>query len=325
MYQSKLNLIDTEVAIKEGKTIFEQHLAENLNLLRVSAPLFLEANTGLNDDLNGIEHPVSFSCADQQIEIVQSLAKWKRMALYRYELQAAQGLYTDMNAVRPCESLDELHSLYVDQWDWEKVIRLEDRNLDKLKEVVYRIYDALKKTEESVNHLFPILQNKLPKEIVFVHTQELEDMFPHMTPKQREYEITKCHKAVFLIGIGGKLNSGIPHDGRAPDYDDWTLNGDILLYHEVLDCALEISSMGIRVDAFAMENQLAICKVEERKELDFHKMVLNNVLPLSIGGGIGQSRLSMFLLEKVHIGEVQVSVWPKNIIKECAYKRIFLL
>lgn len=325
MYQSKLNLIDTEKAIKSIKTVFEAGLVENLNLLRVSAPLFLRSQTGLNDNLSGVEPPVCFTAAGESLEIVQSLAKWKRLALYRYELPPKSGLYTDMNAIRPCETEDSIHSFYVDQWDWEKTISLEERNIDKLKEIVCKIYDAIRCTEQAISQTYPILRPKLPEEITFVTAQELEDIFPSFTPKEREYHISKIHGTVFIMGIGGALQSGQSHDGRAPDYDDWSLNGDIIFYHEALDIALEISSMGIRVDGETLEQQLILSNTVERKELDFHKMVLNDVLPLSVGGGIGQSRLCMYLLEKVHIGEVQVSVWPEREIKECARQGIFLL
>ena len=326
MYQSKLDLVDTEIAIKKLKAIFESHLTNQLNLLRVSAPLFLEANTGLNDNLGGTELPVTFTSAtDQKLEIVQSLAKWKRFALYKYKIQKKAGIYTDMNAIRPNEEVDPIHSIYVDQWDWEKVIALEDRNVDKLYSIVKRIYDSILQTETELNKKYTQLKSKLPPEIVFITSQELEDMFPNLTPKQREFEITRMHKAVFLIGIGGVLNSGEMHDKRASDYDDWSLNGDILFYHEPLNIALEMSSMGIRVDAETMRSQLISAGNEDRMELDFHKMILNDVLPLSIGGGIGQSRLSMFLLEKAHIGEVQVSVWCEETIRECARDSIFLL
>lgn len=326
MYQTKLNFLETEQAIKHIKTIFELELSKKLDLLRVSAPLCLESNTGLNDNLMGEYIPVSFQNIEgETLEVVQSLAKWKRMALYRYELPVDRGIYADMNAIRPRVDIDELHSIYVDQWDWEKVIISENRTSEYLIEVVKKIYNALKNTEIEINKLYPNLKKKLPEEIVFVHTQELENMFPNLSPKEREYEITKCHQAVFLMGIGGELQSGEKHERRAPDYDDWELNGDILLYHEPLDKVLELSSMGIRVDSKTMKTQLTVTNTLDRMHLDYHKMVINNVLPLSIGGGIGQSRLSMYLLEKVHIGEVQVSVWPDNVIKECAYKRILLL
>ncbi len=325
MYHSKLSLIDTEVGIKHIKTIFEGHLSKNINLLRVSAPLFLEGGTGINDNLNGIEPPVTFKFEDKSLEVVQSLAKWKRMALHRYGLEARSGLYTDMNAIRPCEELTPLHSLYVDQWDWEKVVAKEERHIDKLKDVVLRIYDAVKPTEKEINAIYPVLEAKLPEDIFFITTQELEDKYPSMTPKEREFEVVKEHGAVFIMCVGGKLKSGIKHDGRSPDYDDWNMNGDIVLYHKAMDCALEISSMGIRVDAETMLSQLEIEGALDRKDLEFHKGILDGTFPLSIGGGIGQSRVCMFLLEKVHVGEVQVSVWPDSVIKECADKGIFLL
>lgn len=326
MYYPKLNLVDTEKAIVLIKSIFEKHLSEKLNLLRVSAPLFLETSTGLNDNLSGNKKPVSFKLETGiELEIVQSLAKWKRFALYKYEIQNGFGIYTDMNAIRPNSKIDKTHSIYIDQWDWEKTISKENMNLNTLKEHVTKIYSCIKEVEKVLYQTYSTLKPKLPDTITFITTQELEDMFPSFTPKEREKEICNIYKAVFLIGIGCPLNSGNVHNKRAPDYDNWELNGDILFYHEPLDLVLNIAPMGIRVDAKTMETQLLTTNTLERKQLDFHKMVLNEVLPLSIGGGIGESRLCMFLLEKVHIGEVQVSVWSDYTIKECAKANIFLL
>ncbi len=325
MYQSKLNLIDTEIAIKTLKMVFESSLTDQLNLLRVSAPVFLEANTGLNDDLCGNENPISFTVSNQQIELVHSLAKWKRFALYKYEIQKNSGIYTDMNAVRSCEKRDNTHSFYVDLWDWEKVISIEDRNMDTLISAVKKVYNCILDTEQVICKKYPQLKLKLPTEITIVSTQELEDMFPSLTPDEREYEITTMHKAVFITQIGGLLKSGNMHRYKAPDYDDWSLNGTMLFYHEPLNQVLSISSMGIRVDIDILNKQLIATDTVVRSELNFHKMIFNELLPLSIGGGLGQSRLSMFLLEKIHIGEVQVSVWSEDTIKNCAGERIFLL
>lgn len=327
-YTSSLNVRDTETAIKYIKDRFERELADALNLQRVSAPLFVRPETGLNDDLNGIERPVSFdapSVGGQPLQIVHSLAKWKRMALGMYGFSAGEGLYTDMNAIRRDEQTDNLHSMYVDQWDWEAVINKEDRNLDTLKSIVKKVYGAIKSANRAVCEKFPVIEDNLPDEIFFITTQELEDRYPCFSMKERENAITKEKKAVFLMQIGGKLKSGEKHDGRAPDYDDWTLNGDILLYYPVLDLAFEVSSMGIRVDEDAMLRQLSEAKCEERAEMDFHKKVLKGELPYTVGGGIGQSRLCMFMLGKAHIGEVQSSVWSDDMLRRCEEKNIHLL
>jgi len=336
-YINHLNLKETEEAIKLVKDYFEVELAGKLNLQRVSAPLFVESGTGINDNLNGIERPVSFDMKDisnAEAEIVQSLAKWKRMALARYKFAEGSGLYTDMNAIRRDEVLDNLHSIYVDQWDWERVLSREERNLDFLKSIVNKIYDVLKETEMVIYKKFPELQPFLRDEITFVHSEELQERYPGLTPRDREDAITKEKGAVFVIGIGGNLLDGKPHDGRAPDYDDWTtptgentkgLNGDIFVWNSVLNKSFEISSMGIRVDKNALIKQLEITGTEDRKELEFHKMLLEDKLPLSIGGGIGQSRLCMLFLQKAHIGEVQCGLWPDDMVSACEENNIFLL
>ncbi len=327
-YTSALDLMESQRAIKKIKDYFQQELAYGLSLRRVSAPLFVTPESGLNDDLNGVERTVQFTIKDmneQTVEIVQSLAKWKRMALGRYGIAAGNGIYTDMNAIRRDEELDNLHSIYVDQWDWEKVITKEQRTEEYLKETVTIIYNALKNLGDYVNRLYRDIQTELPNEIYFITTQDLEDRYPELTPKEREDAITKEHGAVFIMKIGGALKSGDKHDGRAPDYDDWELNGDIILWNEVLDRAFEISSMGIRVDEEAMARQLALAGAEDRKELPFHKVILNSELPYSIGGGIGQSRLCMYFLRKAHIGEVQASVWPDEMISKCEAAGIHLL
>ena len=327
-YTSALDLMESQRAIKKIKDYFQQELAYGLSLRRVSAPLFVTPESGLNDNLNGVERTVQFTIKDmneQTVEIVQSLAKWKRMALGRYGIAAGNGIYTDMNAIRRDEELDNLHSIYVDQWDWEKVITKEQRTEEYLKETVTIIYNALKTLGDYVNRLYRDIQTELPNEIYFITTQELEDMYPDLTPKQREDAITREHGAVFIMKIGGALKSGDKHDGRAPDYDDWELNGDIILWNEVLDRAFEISSMGIRVDEEAMARQLALAGAEDRKDLSFHKAILNRELPYSIGGGIGQSRLCMYFLRKAHIGEVQASVWPDEMISKCEAAGIHLL
>ena len=329
-YTSSISLIETEVAIKDIKDTFERRLAEQLRLTRVSAPLFLLKNTGLNDNLNGVETPVSFKSGelnnDDEIEIIHSLAKWKRNALYRYHFEPHTGLYTDMNAIRKDEELDNIHSMYVDQWDWEMVIEKEDRNIDFFKSTVVKIYEALKDVEFLMLRHYPQLgETVLPDEISFITSQELEDLYPRLTPKQREKEFTKAKKAVCIMQIGDLLESGIKHDGRSPDYDDWTLNGDIILYHPILDDAFEISSMGIRVDKHKLLEQLEKADAQERIELPFHQGIINKVLPLSIGGGIGQSRLCMYFLRKAHIGEVQASLWDEETYKICEEKGIMLL
>ena len=310
-YKSKLNVYETQIAIKLVKDTFQKKLAESLELMRVSAPLFIDPATGLNDNLNGYEKAVNFNIQEngQNLEIIQSLAKWKRHALNKYN---AKGIYTDMNAIRPFEDLDNIHSIYVDQWDWEKVINVEDRNEEYLKNTVRKIYQALKETSIILNERFPILDNKLPDEITFISSEELEDLYPSLSRKERENIITKKYGAVFLMHIGNKLKDGLSHDGRAADYDDWNLNGDILLWYDVLNIAYEISSMGIRVDKDSLLYQLKEKNEEYKIKLPYHQDVINGKLPLSIGGGIGQSRMCLFLLNKAHIGEVQVSYWSKE-------------
>ena len=314
-YESALNLHDTQVGIKTVKDFFQGMLAEGLNLLRVSAPLFVDPATGLNDNLNGVERPVNFDILEQDGrigEVVQSLAKWKRYALKKYGFRVGEGLYTDMSAIRRDEETDNIHSIYVDQWDWEKIIRKEDRNLNTLKETVRAVYRALRMTERYMSIRYEYIEETLPREIYFITTADLEARFPDKTPKEREYIITRAKGAVCLMQIGDKLRSGVPHDGRAPDYDDWQLNADILVYYPVLDIALELSSMGIRVDAKSLAEQLKKAGCEERAELPFQKAILNDELPYTIGGGIGQSRICMFFLRKAHIGEVQSSLWPEE-------------
>lgn len=326
-YKSPLTLRETQHAIKYIKDIFQQALSFALTLDRVSAPLIVRKGSGINDDLNGVERKVEFDIKeiDAQAEVVQSLAKWKRMALYRYGYSAGEGIYTDMNAIRRDDDTDNTHSIFVDQWDWEKVIAKEQRNTEFLKETVKYIVKAVAYTKRKVSLRYPVLKSTVCDEPFFITTQELEDMYPDKTPKERERLITKEHGTVFLMQIGGKLNSGIRHDGRAPDYDDWSLNGDLLFWDEVLDNALEISSMGIRVDAESLAKQLKELDTEDRMKYDYHKMIANGTLPLTIGGGIGQSRLCMFLLEKAHIGEVQSSLWPDEMSAKCAEKGIVLL
>ncbi len=322
-----MDIRETQIAIKIIKDFFEKELSERLNLIRTSAPLFVRPETGLNDNLSGIEKPVSFNMRkyNQKAEIVQSLAKWKRMALKWYGFKVGEGIYADMDAIRPDEELDSIHSIYVDQWDWEKVITKADRTEGYLKEVVQTIYGVFKETEKKINGIYPSLEDKLPEQIMFITSQELEDMYPNYTPKQRENLICEKYKAVFLMKIGGRLKSGVPHDGRSPDYDDWELNGDMLFWNPELKMALELSSMGIRVDKYSLERQLEIAGAEERMTLSYHKMLLEDKLPLTIGGGIGQSRICMFFLEKRHIGEVQASIWTEEIIEECKKNNIFLL
>lgn len=327
-YENKLDVISTEVAIKYVKDLFEKRLAHHLNLMRISAPLYVRKSSGLNDDLNGVERPVGFDLKEipgEEMQIVHSLAKWKRMALKRYNIGYGKGIYTDMNAIRRDEDLDNLHSSYVDQWDWEKIIEKKDRNLGYLKMTVEHIIKALKETEKELNIVFENLEPIIHEDVHFITTQELEDMYPDLTPKQREYEITKLHKTVCIMQIGDKLKSGKPHDGRAPDYDDWSLNADIMIYYPILDIAVEISSMGIRVDAKTLKAQLAKAGCEERRKLPFHQMLLNHELPLTIGGGIGQSRICLLLLNKAHIGEVQVSQWDDETIEICRKNHIHLL
>ena len=327
-YKSSLSLIETEVAIKKVKDFFESKLAEILNLTRVSALLFLDHNSGLNDNLNGIERPVSFDMLainDSNLEIVHSLAKWKRFALHRYDFKVGTGLYTDMNAIRRDEELDNLHSIYVDQWDWEKVISKEDRTIETLKSTVNKIFSVFKATEDFICSEYPSLDKILPDEITFVTSQELEDMYPSLSSKERENAICREHKAVFIIGIGDTLKSGEKHDGRSPDYDDWSLNGDILFYNPLFDTAIELSSMGIRVDKKALDYQLTKAGCEDRRTLPFHKALFEDKLPLTMGGGIGQSRICMFFLRKAHIGEVQASIWDEYTHEKCEEAGIELL
>lgn len=319
-YKPILSGRQTEKAIKFVRDTFQHEIVTALNLQRISAPLFVAPETGLNDNLNGVERPVSFDapcCGGQILEIVHSLAKWKRMTLGKYEFPIGEGLYTDMNAIRRDEEVDNLHSMYVDQWDWEAVIDKKSRDMHTLKNFVKRIYSVLKATMARLNAKYPELPNNFPDEITFMTTQELEDMYPNDTPKERENKLLRAKKAVFLMKIGGDLASGKPHDGRAPDYDDWSLNGDILVYYPLLDCCFELSSMGIRVDEDSLRTQCEKAGTTDRLELDFHKKILNKELPYTIGGGIGQSRLCMFMLNKAHIGEVQASVWPEDMLRAC--------
>ena len=326
-YVSKLDLMETQLAIKLIKDTFERELAGALNLTRVSAPLFVRPESGLNDNLNGIERPVEFDVPDIKgmVQIIQSLAKWKRQALSQYGFTPGTGLYTDMNAIRRDETLDNLHSIYVDQWDWEKIISRQQRDFVTLKDTVETIWWAFYYTQEKICRAFPKLSRYLPERITFVTAQELEDCWPECTPKEREDLICKEHKAVFVSQIGEALSSGAPHDGRAPDYDDWSLNGDILIWYPLLDCAVELSSMGIRVDAAVLRRQLEIRGCLSRQELPFHRALLEGRLPQTMGGGIGQSRICMVLLEKAHIGEVQASVWPQQTMLDCAAKGAYLL
>ncbi len=326
-YKSKLDIRQTVAAIKFLKDYFERQLAAELNLTRVSAPLFVRPETGLNDNLSGVERPVSFEVKDigGNAEIVHSLAKWKRFALKRYGFDEGEGLYTDMNAIRRDEELDNLHSIYVDQWDWEMVIAKSQRNMDTLKTTVRKIYRVFKKAETYICGIYPQLEAFLPEDIFFITSQELEDLYPELSPKERENEITKSKGAVFLMQIGHTLKSGQPHDDRAPDYDDWNLNGDILFWYPVLDQAMELSSMGIRVDEKSLREQILLTGCQDRLSMDYHKDLLAGKLPYTIGGGIGQSRMCMFFLAKAHIGEVQASVWSDEIIEECEKANIFLL
>ncbi|MCW0484161.1 aspartate--ammonia ligase [Gaoshiqia sediminis] len=336
-YKSYLDLKQTEKAIKLIKDFFQQDLSSELKLSRVTAPLFVMRGTGINDDLNGTERPVAFPVKelnDHVAEVVHSLAKWKRMALADLEFGPGYGLYTDMNAIRPDEELDNIHSLYVDQWDWERVITSEERNLDFLKKVVRKIYTVLLRTEFFVYEHYPQIKPILPEEITFIHAEELAEKYPDLSPKDRENLVAKKHGAVFIIGIGGVMPNGEKHDGRAPDYDDWTtetgngckgLNGDIIIWNPVLESAFEISSMGIRVDSEALLRQLEITHNEDRKELLWHKRLLNGEFPLSIGGGIGQSRLCMYFLRKAHIGEIQSSLWPDEMYEQCRANNIHLV
>lgn len=327
-YAPAIDLRETQVAIKIIKDFFQRELARQLNLTRVSAPLFVLPKSGLNDNLNGVERPVTFGIKEQddsQAEIVHSLAKWKRMALKQYGFCEGEGLYTDMSAIRRDEDTDNIHSIYVDQWDWERIIKKEDRNRETLEQIVRMVYKALKVTEDYMAYEYEYIGRCLPDQIEFITSQELEDMYPDCTPKEREYRIAKLHRAVFIEQIGGRLRSGEKHDGRAPDYDDWSLNGDIIVYYPVLDIALELSSMGIRVDEAALKEQLKTAGCEDRAELAFQKALLNGELPYTVGGGIGQSRICMFFLRKAHIGEVQASVWPEGVRTEAQANGICLL
>ena len=327
-YHSPLTIRETEVAIKEVKDHFERSLAKSLHLTRVSAPLFVRPESGLNDNLNGIERPVSFGVREQndkEVEIVHSLAKWKRYALKRYGFHSGEGLYTDMSAIRRDEDTDNIHSIYVDQWDWEKVISKEERNLETLEYTVRKVYTALKETEDFMSRRYNYIEPLLPDEISFITSQQLETMYPDKTPKEREYLYAKEKTAIFIAQIGKTLVSGKKHDGRAPDYDDWELNGDIIVYYPVLDIALELSSMGIRVDEESLVKQLKASGCEDRAKLDFQKALLAGELPYTVGGGIGQSRICMYYLRKAHIGEVQSSVWPEEIIEHAAQNGLYLL
>lgn len=329
-YRNLLGSIEnTEKAIKDVKDMFQDNLSAQLALLRVTAPMVVLSGTGLNDDLNGVERPVSFPIRDmgeQKAEVVHSLAKWKRIKLAQMNVQPGRGIYTDMNALRPDEELDNIHSIYVDQWDWEKVISCDQRNLDYLKKTVRRIYEAIKVTENKLYVEFPQIEPMLPEDVYFIHSEQLLQMYPDISPKERENAVVKEHKAVFIIGIGGALSDGLPHDGRAADYDDWTtrnddgyygLNGDLLLWNPVLESAFEISSMGIRVDEEALKRQLELRGEVHKSDLLYHKMLLEGRLPYTIGGGLGQSRLCMFLLRKAHIGEIQSSIWPDDMREKC--------
>ncbi len=326
-YKSALSLRETQHAIKFIKDTFQQTLSFAVTLDRVTAPLIVRSGSGINDDLNGVERKVNFDMLadDGEAEVVQSLAKWKRMALYRYGYNAGEGIYTDMNAIRRDDKMDNVHSIFVDQWDWEKVITREQRNVEFLKETVKSIVKAICFTKRQVTLRYPELNKSICEDVFFITTQELEDMYPGKTAKERERLITKEYKTVFLMQIGKMLKSGEPHDGRAPDYDDWELNGDILFWNEVLDDAFEISSMGIRVDATSLASQLKAANAEDRMQYEYHKMIANDTLPLTIGGGIGQSRLCMFLLEKAHICEVQASVWPDEMVEICEKNGMHLL
>jgi aspartate--ammonia ligase len=336
-YKPLLSLKETEKAIRLIKEFFQVNLAVELNLIRVTAPLFVKAGTGINDDLNGVEKPVSFNVKELEsmvVEVVQSLAKWKRMMLADYGFKQGEGLYTDMNAIRPDEILDNLHSIYVDQWDWERVMSSEERNLEFLKSIVRTIYEVIKRTEKYIAQQYDVITPILSDEITFFHSEQLEEKYPDLTPMEREKKVCQEFGSVFIIGIGGNLKNGKPHDGRAPDYDDWStptfngyqgLNGDIIVYYPLLDIAYELSSMGIRVDAAALKRQLKITGNVDREKLLFHRRLLDGELPLSIGGGIGQSRLCMFYLQKAHIGEIQSGIWSDEMIQKCRENNIFLL
>ena len=326
-YKPVLGSYDLQRAIALCKEIFQQEFTQNLQLLRVSAPLFVKSSTGLNDDLSGKERAVAFDipAIGDDAQVVHSLAKWKRLALKKYGFAMHEGLYTDMNAIRRDEELDNIHSIYVDQWDWERIICAEDRTEAYLKQTVQSIVDVICDASETLKKTFPQVATNLKREVTFVTSQELEDMFPDKTPEEREYLFVKEHKTIFIMQIGKKLRSGKPHGMRAPDYDDWELNGDIIFYNELLDIAFEISSMGIRVDPASLDHQLTVANCDHRRSLDYHRMMLNHELPLTIGGGIGQSRLCMLLIGCAHIGEVQTSVWDEDTLRTCAEKNIPLL
>ena len=327
-YHSELNLHDTQIAIKTVKDFFQNLLSQRLNLSRVSAPLFVDPDSGLNDNLNGVERPVTFDIKEQngrEAEVVQSLAKWKRYAFKKYGFSYGEGLYTDMNAIRRDEITDNIHSIFVDQWDWEKIIKKDERTIATLMDTVKVVYKCLRKTEKYMAIQYDYIEEILPHDIFFVTTQELADMFPDNTPKEREYYIAKAKGAVCIMQIGDVLENGERHDGRAPDYDDWSLNADIVVYYPVLDIALELSSMGIRVDKKALLSQLKKAGCEERKDLPFQKAIINEELPYTIGGGIGQSRICMFFLRKAHIGEVQSALWPEDMIAQCDENGVQLL
>ncbi|MDE7238453.1 MAG: aspartate--ammonia ligase [Lachnospiraceae bacterium] len=327
-YHSALDLYDTQIGIKTVKDYFQSQLSAQLNLLRVSAPLFVDPASGLNDNLNGVERPVAFDIKEQpgrNAEVVQSLAKWKRYALKKYGFSHGEGLYTDMNAIRRDEVTDNIHSIFVDQWDWEKIIHKDERHLDTLKDTVRKVYSALRKTEKYMSIQYDYIHEILPKDIFFIKTQELADMFPEHSPKEREYYIAKAKGAVCIMQIGDVLENGERHDGRAPDYDDWALNADIVVYFPVLDIALELSSMGIRVDAQSLQSQLEKANATDRAALPFQKAILDEELPYTIGGGIGQSRICMFFLRKAHIGEVQSSLWPEEVLSDAERLGVQLL
>ena len=326
-YKSKLSVKETQRAIKLIKDTFQVKLAKVLNLDRVTAPIIVRSDSGINDDLNGIERKVTFDLKemDGQIEVVQSLAKWKRRALFRFGYEAGEGIYTDMNALRRDDDMDNIHSVFVDQWDWEKVITKEDRNVDFLKDTVRKIVNALCYTLNIVKAEYPVIKTDISNDVKFVTSEDLLDMYPDLSPKERENAFVKEHRTVFIMQIGGLLSDGTQHDGRAPDYDDWSLNGDLMVYNDVLDSALEISSMGIRVDRESLIKQLKAENAEDRLKFQFHKLLVEGALPLTVGGGIGQSRLCMFLLQKAHVGEVQVSIWPEKEILKCKANGISLL
>ena len=326
-YRSALSLRETQKAIKFVKDTFQKELSDALSLERISAPLFVTKDSGINDDLNGVERKVEFDIKETGVtaQVVQSLAKWKRMALARYGIEVGRGLYTDMCAIRRDDDVDNVHSIYVDQWDWERVITADDRNFEFLKEIVRRIVGAIADTKEKVTARYPMLSKTVCRDVFFIDSQDLEDLYPALSPKEREAEIVKKHKTVFIMRIGGMLHSGIKHDGRAPDYDDWNLNGDLLVWNEILNEPLELSSMGIRVDAASLKVQLAACGAEDRLRFPYHQGIVNGTLPLTIGGGIGQSRLCLYLLEKLHVGEVQASLWTEETYRACEAHGIQLL